>query len=259
MSEYLPDDSSMRQGMDIMEDQFPDAETSNTIRVMFTALPEAEKQEVLTQLEELPYVSSVSFDLESEDYNAGDYTLYILNIPYDYNTDEMDTVEASLTEQFSGYCDMVYSVDDDSSSTNLPLWIVVLAVVIVLVVLLIMSASWLEPVLFLITIGLAVVINMGSNLLLGSVSQTTYSIAAILQLALSMDYSIMLMEYYQQERKNRRPVQAMRQALSEAFTPVASSSITTVVGLLMLIFMSFKIGADMGIVLATGVNASERA
>ncbi|MCD8332081.1 MAG: efflux RND transporter permease subunit [Oscillospiraceae bacterium] len=256
MSEYLPDDSSMRQGMDVMEDQFSDAETSNTIRVMFTALPEAEKQDVLTQLEELPYVNSVSFDLESEDYNAGDYTLYILNIPYEYNTDEMDAVEDALTERFSGYYDMVYSVDDDSSSTDLPLWIVALAVVIVLVVLLIMSASWMEPVLFLITIGLAVVINMGSNLLLGSVSQTTYSIAAILQLALSMDYSIMLMEYYQQERKNRRPVQAMRQALSKAFTPVASSSITTVVGLLMLIFMSFKIGADMGIVLAKGVFIS---
>ncbi|MCD8004540.1 MAG: efflux RND transporter permease subunit [Oscillospiraceae bacterium] len=246
----------MRQGLDIMEEQFPDAETSNTIRVMFTGLPEKEKQEVLARLEALPNVGSVSFDLESGDYNAGDYTLYILNIPYDYNTDEMDAAEDALTDGFSGYYDMVYSVDDDSPASMLPMWIIALAVVIVLVVLLIMSASWLEPVLFLITIGLAIVINMGTNLILGSVSQITYSIAAILQLALSMDYSIMLMEYYSRERRDRRPSQAMKQALAKALTPVASSSITTVVGLLMLVFMSFKIGADMGIVLAKGVFIS---
>lgn len=256
MSEYLPDDSSMRQGMDIMEEQFPDAETSNTIRVMFTGLPESERQSVLARLEALPYVNSVSYDSESEDYNTGDYTLYILNIPYDYSTDEMDAVEDALADDFSGYYHMVYSVDDDSSTADLPMWIVVLAVVIVMIVLLIMSASWLEPFLFLITIGLAIVINMGSNLILGSVSQTTYSVAAILQLALSMDYSIMLMEYYSQERRNRSPSQAMKQALTKAITPVASSSITTVVGLLMLVFMSFKIGADMGIVLAKGVFIS---
>lgn len=126
-----------------------------------------------------------------------------------------------------------------------------------LVILLIMSGSWFEPVLFLTTIAVAIVINMGTNIVLDSIADITSSIAAILQLVLSMDYSIILMNRYRQERKLTEDKKSvMKNALSNSFGSISSSSMTTVVGLLMLIFMSFTIGFDLGIVIAKGVFVS---
>ncbi len=255
MTKYLPDSSSMAQGLAIMEEQFPDTEEDNTIRVMFTGMPDEEKEQMAEDLAEIPNVSSVSYEADSEDYNSGEYTLYTLNIGYDFGSDEMNQAEQSLVDQYTGVYDMIYH-KDLTQATVLPTWILVFAVVIVLAVLLVMCGSWLEPFLFLIAIGLGVVMNMGTNLIMGTVSQTTYSIAAILQLVLSMDYSVMLMAYYRQERKTSDAPASMRTALAKALLPVSGSSVTTIVGLLMLIFMSFKIGADMGIVLAKGVFIS---
>ena len=92
---------------------------------------------------------------------------------------------------------MEYHVATTTSNT-IPPWILVAAVALLLTILWIMSTSFVEPLLFIVTIGIAVLINMGSNILMGSVSQTTNAIGSIMQLALSMDYSIMLMEYYRQ-------------------------------------------------------------
>ena len=255
MTKYLPDDSNMKAGLTIMEEEFPEMETSNTIRVMFDDLTAAQKEEVLEKLSSITYVDGVDYDAESGDYNKDNHTLYVLNMTYEYDSDEEKAIEAALESDFADYS--VVWQNDDTSLPHLPAMLIVTALAVLLTILFLMCGSWIEPLLFLVVIGVAVVLNSGTNLILGSVASITNSISAILQLVLSMDYSIILMNRYRQE-KEREPdsKQAMKNALSNAFSSVASSSLTTVVGLLMLIFMSFKIGANLGIVLAKGVFIS---
>jgi len=125
------------------------------------------------------------------------------------------------------------------------------------VVLMIMCSSIMEVLLFLITIGLAVALNMGTNALLSSVSMMTHMLANILQMVLSMDYCIILMNRFRQEKAfGLTPVAAMENAVSHAAASILSSAFTTIVSLLMLCFMKIKIGADMGVVLAKGVSIS---
>ncbi len=266
MTRYLPDDSPMKTGLAIMTEELGGLASENSIRVMFTDLSEEEALEVKEKLSSLEYVSSVGYQAGDEQYNRPPYTLFSVNTTYDFGSREILALEASIRKEYGGYHDMEYHVDTTTSNT-IPPWILMAAVAILLTILWIMSPSYAEPVLFIVTIGVAVLINMGTNLIMGSVSQTTNAIGSILQLALSMDYSIMLMEYYRQEKREvsgsasgsdekEASLLAMKNALEKAFRPVTGSSLTTVVGLLMLVFMSFKIGADMGIVLAKGVLIS---
>ena len=150
----------------------------------------------------------------------------------------------------------------------LPLYVMVIAVGLVLVLLLLMCNSWFEPVIFMVNIGIAVAINLGTNVLLPGISEYTNSIVGILQLVLSMDYSIILLNRYTQEKeKCADNPSAMKAAITAAFPAVAGSSLTTFAGLLCLGFagsslttfagllclgfMSFKLGADMGFALAS--------
>lgn len=255
MTKYLPDDSEMKAGIDIMAEEFPDMEMSSTIRVMFDDLTDAQKDEVLSRLEAIEYVESVTYEADSADYNKDNHTLFVVNTPYEYGSEEELSIEAALDSTFTDYT-MVWN-NDDTSLPDIPVWVIVLALIVLMAILFIMCGSWIEPVLFIAVIGAAIVINMGTNLILGSVSNITFSIAAILQLVLSMDYSIILMNRYRQEKEQINDKNlAMKEALAHAFSSVASSSLTTVVGLLMLVFMSFKIGMDLGIVLAKGVFIS---
>lgn len=257
MSEYLPEDSSMRKGMDIMEQEFPDMETEHTIRVMFQDLPQEERDSLKTDLEKISYVDSVDYEPDSEEYNKDNDSLYILNTSYDTDSQEVAEIEDAIVNGYTDYYGMVYIVDTDEIG-GVPVWILCLAFVILMCILFVMCESWVEPFLFLATIGLAIVINMGTNALLpNGVSYITNSISSILQLVLSMDYSIILMNRYRQETETaENRLEAMKKAWSAAFSSITSSSVTTIVGLLALVFMKFKIGADMGIVLAKGVLIS---
>ncbi len=255
MTKYLPDDSSMSQGLQIMEDEFSNAATAKTIRVMFKDLSAEEINLFRNQLENIQYVDSVSYVEDSEDYNKDGYTKFVVNTYYDYGSAEELSIENTIAKQFSSY-EMEY-VNDNASGMELPWIIIGVALALLLVILFIMSGSWFEPILFIATIGIAVVINMGSNLVLGSVSQITMSIAAILQLVLSMDYSIILANRFRQEKENYDDAEdAMKVAWKNAFSSIMSSGMTTVIGLIMLVFMSFKIGMDLGLVLAKGVLLS---
>lgn len=256
MAEYLPDDSSMRTGMDIMESEFPDMEMSNTVRVMFQDLPQEEREAVKADLEKISYVDSVDYETDSEDYNKDGYSLYVLNTSCDTDSQEMAEIEAALADSYTDDYGMVYSVDTDEIG-GIPGWILCLAIAMLMCILFVMCSSWVEPFLFLVTILLAIVINMGTNAFLGGVSYITNSISSILQLVLSMDYSIILINRYRQEMETaENHTVAMEKALTAAFSSITSSAVTTIVGLLALVFMKFKIGADMGIVLAKGVFIS---
>ncbi len=255
MTKYLPNDSSMKIGLDIMNSDFPAEEEISTIRVMFDDLTEEQKTQVLSELKALEGVDDVAYEEGSEDYNRENHTLFIVQTSYAYSSEEEQAIEQALDENFSSY-HMVWK-NDDPAGPEVPIWILVTAVGIIMVILLVMCKSWIEPILFLLVIGVAILINMGTNIFLGSVSNITFSIGAVLQLVLSMDYSIILINRYRQERELApNKYEAMKNALTNAFSSVASSSLTTVVGLLMLVFMSFKIGRDLGIVLAKGVFIS---
>lgn len=255
MSKYLPNDSAMRKGIDIMDEELPDSDIDQTIRVMFKGLAADEKTEMEKRLEDVKYVDSVDYEIDNEDYNKDDYTKYVINTKYDYNSDEELSIEKTLETQFAEH-DMQYA-NDSTSDDNIPTWIFIFILVFLMIILFVMCSSWFEPVLFMVTIGIAVVINMGTNIFMGDISSITSSISSILQLVLSMDYSIILMNRYRQEcEQEANHTIAMKSALVKAFSSIASSSMTTVVGLLTLAFMSLKIGRDLGFVLAKGVFVS---
>lgn len=264
ISQYLADSSSMKQGMDIMDEEFSNEDSSisgtSYLRIMFKGLSEDKKMDIMSELEKIEGVSNVEYDSESDMYNEGEYTLYVVNVSGESYSDKSEKVLNEVKSGFEESSDYTVYLDGDIVQANeevLPLWIIGIAVLILVIILFIMCASWFEPVLFMMTIAMAIVINMGTNAFLSSVSNMTYSIAAILQLVLSMDYSIILMNRYRQEKKLTNDVnKAMKNAITKAFSAIISSSLTTIVGLLSLVFMSFKIGLDMGVVLAKGVSIS---
>ena len=306
-TKYLPDSSSMKQGVDIMEEEFPD-QASQFIRVMFEDMPESVEESTADALGEIEDVERVDWESASED-EAGEYhqdnkTLFTLYTKADYETKEELAIEHTLETDFNNY-NMVYKSGNTTTDT-IPIEVIIAAVTLIIAVLVLMCGSFVEPLLILITVGCAVALNLGSNIIQGEISSITFSIAAILQLALSIDYSVILLNRYRAElaadakaageagtgagtlaaadvqaaskagadasalvtstgaRANaaaktsaahikQAHVEAMKRALASTFSAVASSGITTVVGLLALVFMSFKIGADIGIVLGKGI------
>ena len=255
LTKYLPDDSRMKVGMDVRNDNFPAIELPNTMRVMIDDLSDAEKAAIPAQLAAIANVESVEYEPVSQEYNRDNHTLYVIHMSCAYGSAGEGELEAALASRFSDR--QIVWHNDATSMPTIPVIVYVIVLLILLAILFTMCGSWLEPVLFLAAIGCAVLINLGTNLILGSVSNMTHSIAAILQLVLSMDYSIILMNHYRQEReKEPDKLLAMKQAWVNAFPSVSSSALTTVAGLLMLLFMSFKIGADIGIVMAKGVFLS---
>ena len=265
MTKYLPKDSEMRHGLDLMKAEFGD-ETSSSLEIMFDDLKTpSEKDAVLQKLESLKYAESVDYKSEADDeeqyYNKGKYTRYVINCDYDQYSDEATelwkTVKATYMEDQEDRNIELGGTIHSANESGLPLWIIALAVAMVALILLIMASSWVESATFLITIGVAVLINMGSYILFPSISKTTFGIVGILQLALSMDYSIMLLNRYRQQRSIcADKYETMEHALSLSFSAITGSSLTTFAGLLALVFMSFTMGADVGLALAKGVLIS---
>lgn len=257
MAKYLPDDSRMKQGKDLMNEQMPATKNvQSSLRVMFDDLPEEEKAAMKERLAGIPGVASVTWQQGSGDYNKENHTLYVLKSDAEYRSDMFLGIEAKIEEEYASSYKVTWHNDDQNSNALTP-GILLGALAILLFVLVVMSSSWLEPVIFLFSVGIAVVINMGTNAFLKDVSQMTNSIAALMQLVLSMDYAIILSNRYRQEAKltdDRKG--AMKEAIRKAIPSMCSSAVTTIVGLLALCFMSFKIGADMGIVFAKGVFLS---
>jgi len=255
MTKYLPKSSQMKTGLDIMTEEFPDAGINATFRLMFDDLTSEQKEQMQATLAAIPGIDTVTYSKTSSDYNKENHTLYVMQSHHKYGTAEEKAIEKSLKNNFGQY-EMVWS-DDNTGMIDIPIWIFVAAVAALMIILFSASNSWVEPLLFLFVIGIAILLNMGTNIFLSSVSDITYSISSLLQLVISMDYSIILSNRYRQEKLNYpNKTEAMEWALHHAFASVASSAMTTVIGLLMLCFMRFKIGMDIGIVLAKGVFMS---
>jgi len=259
MSKYLPNDSKTKLGMEKMSEEFGDLAG---ITVMFDNLNEAERMKIKEELEAIPNVKSVIYISNDENYQKDNHSKYMVTVSAGTYSKEAGTVLDEIRKKYKGSSVMVSGavVDNDLLVTTLmdeiPV-IAIIVVVIIFIILFLLCDSWVEPFLYMGCIGVAILINMGTNALLPSVSFMTFAVGALLQLGLSMDYSIMLMNRYNQEKlEDPKPVTAMKRALINAFGAITSSSVTTIVGLIVLVFMSFKIGQDMGIVLAKGVFIS---
>ena len=251
MTKYLPEDSQMKQGMEIMENEFVTTTTNETFKIMFEDLESNDKQTIFEELSNYEGVENVLYDENSADYNKENYTLYVIETKYQSISKTQELLDSIVKDYKHDY--KLYSYYNNSED-NLLDFLIPIAVVIVIIILFIMSTSLIEVLLILSNIGISIVLNMGTNIIFSSISDMTFSIAAVLQLVLSIDYSIILVNRYKQERINTdSPIEAMKKALYNAFKSITSSSLTTFVGLLALIFMSFTIGKDMGLVLAKGV------
>ena len=236
MTRYLPDDSQMKQGIDQMSEEFgEDGLGSGMVRVMFISLPDSLKTATKDELSAVDGVSNILYQDGSEEYNRDGKVLYELLCGSQRSQYE---IANEISEK---YGEKVV-VETSEKDTAAPIGVMLIAFALLLAVLIIMCESWLEPPIFLAAIGVAIAINMGTNALLESVSATTNSIASILQLVLSIDYSIILMNRYRQEKMLEKSdkITAMTNALKKASSSIVSSVFTTIVGLMALVFMKLK-------------------
>lgn len=255
-TKYLAKDSDMRKGLEIINSEFPPVEVKDSFQIMFANLTASEKTEILQKLKLYKGVDSVDYD-DSSAHNTKTYTMYIVHTEYVTDNNKVNSVINSMKKDFGDQ----YTVHTYYSGGYMDVLdlLIPLATGIMLILLLIMCRAYIEPVLLLVSLGVAILINMGTNVFFESVSDITFGIAPVLQLVLSIDYSIILLHRYQQEDLllgGRNKKQAMINAVSHAMSSIASSSATTVVGLLVLLLMSFTIGTDIGIVLSKGVLLS---
>ena len=246
MTTYLPDDSRMKQGLDSLKSSFSGIDINGAgVSAMF--INEVVHDSLATELTELDGIAAIIGNRSNDRYTL-----------YQFALDSSASANELAKSISSRYGDSV--IVETASANLLPdnmLFIAIVCVGLLTLILVIMCASFIEVALFLVAIGIAVAINMGSNAFLPGVSVVTSAIAAILQLILSMDYSIILTNRYRHVReRNHDKVAAMTQALSDTIAPILSSAMTTILGLSMLAFMDFKIGLDMGLVLSKGVFLS---
>lgn len=256
MTKLLPDDSQMKIGIDLMSEEFGNMEETPIIKVMTTDLEANEITELIDKLNAFENITTVEYNVGDSAYNKDNHSLLILNTDVDYNSNKFTTTMNDIETQYGDEYNLVVASGEEITP-EVPIYVMFIAVLVIFVILFLMCNSWIEPFLYMTAIGIAVVINMGTNAYFEWVSETTFSIVAMLQLVLSIDYSIILANRYRQElalgKDNKT---AMIDALKGSFPSIAGSSLTTVVGLAALVFMSFKIGPDMGLVLGKGVLIS---
>lgn len=268
---YLPDSLETVSGQDIMVDEFGMGAFSMVIVENMDnkdVVALKEKLEKVDHVEKIIWYDSVADislptdmlpnELKEVLFN-GDATMMIAL--FDNTTSSEDTMQAvtdmrnMVKDQafISGMSGIVTDIKN-LVQAELPVYIVI-AGILALIVLLITMESIVTPVLFLLCIGLAILYNMGTNIFLGQISYITQALTAVLQLGVTMDYSIFLLESYQANkvRFDNDKERAMAHAISNTFKSVVGSSITTVAGFAALCFMTFALGRDLGIVMAKGV------
>ena len=252
MAFYLPPESETRQGLDVMEDQFT---TFGTARVMVANVTLDTARTLETQLSKLEGVQSIAFDDTSDHYTQAS-ALYDITFDYDEKNEACLEALETVKDSLSGY-DIYVSTslgnakgDIISAEVNV---IMVYVAIIILVVLLLTSQTYAEVPVLLLTFVTGMIMNMGSNFLLGKISFVSNSVTSILQLALSLDYAIILCNRFKDEHQTLPIREATIVALSKAIPEIGASSLTTIGGLVAMMFMQFRIGPDMAICLIKSI------
>ena len=253
LTKYLPNDTDTSKGLQIMESEFG---LSNNLLVM-VSVDEAQTQELMDELGKINGVQLVTLD-----QHDGEKALFIVTL---YGDEYSASAKSALSDIKQTLVGNEYSLSggvqsnqqlENALNAEMPI-IMAIAVAIIVLVLFVTSRSWLEPLVVLIVLFCGVLINMGSNVIFGEISYITYAVSAVLQLALSLDYSIILLHSYNEFKASGIDKQeAIVKALAQNMRPISSSGLTTIAGLVALFFMSFTIGFDIGIVLAKGILVS---
>jgi len=258
LTRYLSDNTMTKKALKIMEEEFG---TSEQLRVMFTDQGEEAVADYAAAIRQLPGVLTAMHDPEAGVRQADGKTYRLVSVTL-RDGDAAETVRRlrgmfpEAGEYYVGGS-AADQLDVQRSVANEIPEVMIIAVAVVLTMLLITSHAWLEPIVLLIVLAVSILLNMGTNFIFPDVSFITFAVCAILQLALSIDYAIMLLHTFNGYRDSGLNAgDAMTEALAECFMRITSSAFTTVAGLLSLLFMSFTIGFDIGLVLSKGIVCS---
>ena len=254
LTTYLPDTTETRRGLTRMDEQFI---TYGSARILVCNITYDEAEKLSEKIKELPGVSMLDFD-DTKDHYHDMEALY--SVTFDEDADSENTKEnlENLLSGLSGY-DVYYSSDigqeerDASDLNNDMILILCLAAVVIVAVLLFTSTTYAEIPVYLMTFIVAAILNKGTNFWFGTISFVTNSIAVVLQLGLAVDYAIILAHRFMEEHESKDAREAVIVALSKAIPEISSSSLTTVSGMVAMMFMQFRIGYDMGIILAKSI------
>lgn len=251
LTDYLPEKTETKEGLKIMEKEYG---TLISIDVMLSNITEDEALSYYEKFQNVNNVDLVMFSLNDKYYKDGN-ALYKLEL---VNKDKNDAKKIAnevktITKDKTSY---VYSDEFEDPTEGVTL-VLILCVGIILVVLLLTAKTYFETVIAFIIFGISIVLNMGSNFIFGEISYITKSIAVVLQLALSIDYVIIFMNQFMKEIDDTTDkLLAIKKTLSKSIPEIFASSLTTVSGLIALIFMQLRIGGDIGIVLSKGILCS---
>ena len=252
---YLPDDTETRQGLTVMNDNFV---TYGSARVMVSNVSYEKAMSLKEQLEDIDGVTSIDFDNSKDSFNNGSA---LFSVTFDGEVDDeisksaMNEIKEELKD-YDYYVDSEVGVDTSADLANEMVVIVIVAAIIIVIVLTLTSRSYAEVPVLIMTFGVAAILNMGTNFLCGKISFISNSVTVVLQLALAIDYAIILCHRFSDEHETLAAREACIIALSKAIPEISSSSLTTISGLAALGFMHFGIGLDLAIVLIKAIFCS---
>lgn len=242
---YLPDDTETKTGIDLMNDEFGDLKS---ISLMIENISLENATVFYQKLSELDSIEAVLFDENSYKNNKALYTIEL--------KDHVEDTKEEIEKIVSNETYTIYSEEFEDATEGIDM-VLLIACVIIVIVLIITSKTYFEPIIAFIIFGISIILNMGSNFLLGEISYITKSIAVVLQLALSIDYVIIFMNQYMKEiHDTEDKTLAIKKTVSKSMPEIFASSLTTVSGLMALCFMQLKLGGDIGIVLSKGIICS---
>ncbi|MBN8235666.1 RND family transporter [Halobacillus kuroshimensis] len=270
MIDYLPEDAPSIEAVDIMEQEFD--EPVENARVMIEGVSITEALSYKQQLEDVDGVGSVTWlddiidvkvplEMASADtvesYYQDQKALYSLHIEEGEEVAATDAIYELIGEDNAVAGEAVNTAVSQKMTGSESMYAAALLVPIIILILILSTTSWMEPVFFLVAIGVSVLINLGTNIFIGEISFVTQSVAPILQLAVSLDYAIFLLHSFSDYRREvEDPKEAMQLAMKRSFPAIVASASTTFFGFTALTFMDFGIGADLGLNLLKGILLS---
>ena len=270
INDYLPESSPSTVSLELMQEEFDGGIPNARIMISDVTIPEAleykEKLEAVdgvTAVTWLDDVVSIFVPLSTldtntlETYYKDNNALFTVTIEEDRRIEAVSSIRELIGED-NAMTGSAVSTAISTTETVLEInKISIFTVLFVLVVLVMTTNSWMEPLIVLIGLGLAIVINNGTNLIFGEISFVTNAAGSILQLAVSLDYSVFLLHRFEECRQENPDVKAaMTEALCKSTSSILSSGLTTVIGFLALVLMQFRLGPDLGLALAKGVAIS---
>lgn len=255
MTVYLPDTTETRQGLDAMNENFI---TFATARVMVSNITYETAENIKEMLEDVEGVDMVTFD-DTQDHYKDASALYDISFKGlttdDISLQAIETIRETLSV-YDLYVDTQVGYDENAMLQEEMTTILIIAAIIIVVVLMLTSRAYLEVPVLIITFAAAALMNMGTNFLLGKISFISNSVAVVLQLALAIDYAIILCHRFSDEHETKDARDSAIVALSKAIPEISASSLTTVSGLAALGFMEFGIGLDLAMVLIKAILLS---